>query len=123
MANIRIMIVDDEDDLRDNLLDLLEFKGYEVVPCVTGEEALQKFDPATLDLVLLDIQLPGMDGLMVLKEIKRKSPTLPVIMVSASSVRGVQAKVQEYGADELILKPYSQEEILRAVEQCLASRA
>ena len=120
MAEATIMIVDDEEELLENLQDLLEFKGYHVLTFTTGEEVLEQFDSVSVDLVMLDIQLPGIDGLQVLKRIKKKRPDLPVVMVSASSIRGILAQAEEYGADCIILKPYSQAEILKVVHDLLA---
>ncbi|RJP31982.1 MAG: response regulator [Candidatus Omnitrophota bacterium] len=122
MTDATILIVDDEEDLRENLRDLLEFSGYTVMSFASGEEILERFDDYHADVVLLDIQLPGKDGLEVLREIKRKRPDLPVAMVSASSVRGVLAKAEEYGANRTIIKPYSPKEMLQMVETMLAER-
>ncbi len=117
MNHTTILIVDDEEELRENLQDLLEFKGYQVETFATGEEFLEEFDSISGDLVLLDIQLPGVDGLEVLRRIKERRPHMPVAMVSASSVRGILDQAEAYGADRIILKPYSHEDILQAVEE------
>lgn len=123
MSDATILIVDDEEELRENLFDLLEFKGYRVLKAASGEEALEMLASNDVDLALLDIQLPGMSGLDVLQEIRKSKPTMPVAMVSASSVRSILAKAEEYGANRVVLKPYSQMEILRTVEELLASRS
>ncbi len=116
----KILIVDDEEELRENLTDLLEFKGYEVTAFSTGEEILKNFDSLDAELVLLDIQLPGIDGLEVLKHLKQKRPEIPVLMVSASSVRGILAQAEEYGAERTVLKPYTHQDMLGAIEETLA---
>lgn len=120
MAGETILIVDDEVELRENLQDLLEFKGFSVLVYSTAEEALANFASHHPDAALLDIQLPGMDGLELLKRIKEIRPSLPVAMVSASSLRGVLAQAEEYGAEMTVLKPYSSEEMLQAVETLLS---
>ncbi len=120
MSDVTILIVDDEEELRENLRDLLEFSGFHVVAAQSGEEALQSVQQHSFDAVMLDIQLPGIDGLETLKRIKEIRPDLPVAMVSASSVRGVLALAEEYGATLTILKPYSPQEMLQAVETLLA---
>ncbi len=120
MSEAKILIVDDEEELRENLRDLLEFFGYEVVAASSGEEALKLFSSQDFNAALFDIQLPGIDGLELLQRIKKIQPDLPVAMVSASSVRGVLAQAEQYGADRTILKPYSPEDMRQAVEEMLA---
>ncbi len=120
MAGKTILIVDDEVELRENLQDLLEFKGFNVLAYPNAEDALAEFDSLQPDAALLDIQLPGIDGLELLQRIRKKRPDLPVAMVSASSVRGVLAQAEEYGANLTIVKPYSSQEMLNAIEQLLA---
>ncbi len=122
MSEKTIAIVDDEEELRENLRDLLEFKGYGVEVYATGEELLERLTDINVDLVLLDIQLPGIDGLEVLKQLKEVHPHIPVAMVSASSVRSVLADAEKNKADRIILKPYSQQEMLAAVEELTANK-
>jgi DNA-binding response OmpR family regulator len=117
MLTTTIVIVEDEEELRENLKDLLEFKGYTVIPFPTGEALLEHFDDVHADLILLDIQLPGMDGIEVLKHVKALRPETPVAMVSASSVRGVLTHALENGAARTILKPYDPLEMLATVEE------
>ncbi len=123
MALATIMIIDDEEELRENLRDLLEFKGYDVVMFATAEDALSQIESINIDLCLLDIQLPGMDGIEALQRIKQIRPTLPTVIVSASSVRGILDQAEEYGADRIILKPYSQQEMLQIVEELTGARS
>lgn len=119
MAKATLLIVDDEEELRENLRDLLEFSGYEVIAAASGEEALEKMAANAFDAALLDIQLPGIDGLETLRRIKEMRREIPVGMVSASSVRGVLAQAEEYGATLTLLKPYSPQEMLSAVGKLL----
>jgi CheY-like chemotaxis protein len=120
MSKATLLIVDDEEELRENLRDLLEFSEYNVTAAASGEEALEKFAANAFDAVLLDIQLPGIDGLETLRRMKEIQPDIPAGMVSASSVRGVLAKAEEYGAAFTILKPYSTKEMLKAVDMLLS---
>ena len=82
MAAETILIVDDEESILKALKDILEDEGYETLLASSGEEALAITGERPLDRVLLDIWLPGRDGVEVLKEIKRFHPDLPVIMMS-----------------------------------------
>jgi DNA-binding response OmpR family regulator len=114
-----IVIVDDEEELRDNLQDLLEFKGYRVISFPTGEAVLAEIDSIAVDLVLLDIQLPGIDGMQVLERLRLTHPTLPIAMVSASSIPSVLEEAKRKGANQTILKPYSHTEMLKAIHTLL----
>jgi two-component system OmpR family response regulator len=119
MPDAAVLIVEEEEELAENLRDLLEFEGYAVATCSTGEEALEKTSSETPDLVLLDIQLPGMNGLEVLRRLKGKYPTLPVAIVSALSQKETRKQMEECGADGMLLKPYDQDELLRLIESLL----
>ncbi len=119
MPEAKILIVEDEEDLAENLADLLELEGYTPKICLSGEEALEEIKTSLPDIALLDIQLPEIDGIEVLRRIKELQPTLPVVMVSASSQRGMGEKIKEYGADGMIMKPYDQDELLQLIEELL----
>jgi CheY-like chemotaxis protein len=124
MPNATIIIVDDEEELRENLLDLLEFKGYHVVAFSTGEEVLEKYESIQPDLLLLDIQLPGIDGIEVLSRIRQKftRDELPIAMVSASSIPVVLTQAERAGANRTILKPYALQEMLSTVAELLGDK-
>ncbi len=79
----RVLIVDDEEGIRLLYKEELEEEGYEVELASSGEEALKKLDSNHLDLVLLDIKMPGMDGVEVLRKLKEKYKDLPVILCTA----------------------------------------
>lgn len=119
MPDGKILIVDDEEDLAENMADFLELEGYDVEVCFSGEQALEHVDSHLPALILLDIQLTGIDGLEVLRQVKEKHPDLPVIMVSASSQKGTKEKIQEYRGEALVLKPYDQDELLALIANYL----
>ena len=83
-----ILSVDDEPGLLYTREKILEFQGYEVLSAANGEKALEFLETRPVDLVLLDYQMPGMDGGTVAREIKRRAPTVPIIMISANRVPG-----------------------------------
>ncbi|MEW6236400.1 MAG: response regulator [Candidatus Omnitrophota bacterium] len=122
MSEATILVVDDEEDLAYNLADFLELEGFTVCVHLSGEEALKSVESQKPDLALLDIQLTGISGLEVLQKLKEKYPLTPVVMVSASSQKGTREKVDEYGADALILKPYDQDELLNLINRLLQGR-
>ncbi len=121
MSNLTILIVEDEEELRENLSDLLEFKGHSVTACCDGEQAVEQFDQINPQLVLLDIQLPGINGLEVLRTVKAKSPETPVVIVSASSAPSVVRQAESAGAFKIILKPYDHNDILQVIDEVCAS--
>ncbi len=118
----KIIIVDDEEELRENLQDLLEFKGYDVTAYITGEELLKNIETANADIILLDYQLPELNGIELLPLIKQKKPNVPVALVTASSQQNTREEAEKNGADRIILKPYSQKDMLQAVEEMLAKK-
>lgn len=120
MSDGFILVVDDEEELRENMYDLLELEGFNVEAVDSGDGALALVNKKIPDLILLDIQLPGTDGIEVLRQVKEKHPNLPIIMVSASSQKNTHDKLNEYGADGFMLKPYDQDELLKLMNSLLA---
>jgi two-component system, OmpR family, alkaline phosphatase synthesis response regulator PhoP len=116
-----ILVVDDEKDIRDLLSYNLNKHGYKVVEVGTGEDALREARLAPPDLVVLDLMLPGVDGLEVCKRLKndKKTSRIPVLMLSA---RGEEADVVvglELGADDYITKPFSPRVLLAHIKAVL----
>ncbi|MBN2328557.1 MAG: response regulator [Candidatus Omnitrophica bacterium] len=115
-----IIVVDEEEELRDNLQDLLEFNQYTVIPYSTGEELLANLDSLSMDVVLLDYQLPGVSGIELIPSLKGKNPEIPIAIVTASSSPDTRSKALENGANCVILKPYEPADILQAVKAMLS---
>ncbi|WP_045211718.1 sigma-54-dependent transcriptional regulator [Desulfonatronovibrio magnus] len=114
----RVLIIDDEEDIRLSLRGILEDEGYEVMDAESGEQALAVIN-RSIDLVLLDIWLPGMDGLKVLTRLQDKYPDLPVLMISGHG--NIQTAVQaiKNGAFDFIEKPLSLEKVLITAQKAL----
>ena len=104
MAGERILLVDDEPALRDLLREILEEAGYTVATAANGQQALGTLETVAPDLVISDINMPGMDGLALLREIKTRWAELPVMMVTAYG-DDERRRADEYGALEFITKP------------------
>ena len=111
----RILIIDDEEPIRFSLRGILEDEGYEVLEAATAEEGLEVADAERPDLVFLDIWLPGMDGLQVLKEI-RKTSKVPVIMLTARDETFDKVLGLELGADDYVTKPFNPLELTARVK-------
>jgi len=119
---MRLLIVDDEEVLQDVLTSLLRREGYETVSARSGEEALTLLRQGDIDLVLLDLMLPGMSGMEVLKQIRHEDPNQVVVMITAfSSVEGA-IEAMRVGAFHYIPKPFKNEEVLLTVQQGLEQR-
>ena len=119
MGYEEILIVDDEKNIRSSLEGILKDEGYRVRGAPTGEELLKQVAQTTPDLVILDVWLPGMDGLQALTELKRLYPELPVIMISGHSTVETAVKATKLGAYDFIEKPLSLEKTVLAVRNAL----
>jgi DNA-binding NtrC family response regulator len=115
----KILIVDDDKDLRFNLSCILKKEGYEVISASDGKQTLKAIDKSAPDLVLLDIKLPGMDGVELLQEIKRKESNLPIIMLTANSDVKSAVKAMKLGAYDYITKPFDDEELILIIKKAL----
>ena len=110
-----MLIIDDEDEVRQVLQEFLEGRGYEVRAAESGAIALGILEPFEPDVVLLDVSMPEMDGVEVLKRIVEARPTLPVIMVTANADIGVTSRLLALGAADYIPKPFDLEYLDQAV--------
>lgn len=120
--NALIHLIDDEPIIHDVLGQLLEAEGYEVEISSSGEEALKKFEEQKFDLILLDLLMPGMDGLEVLKEIKKIDPeTLVIIITAYASVESALSAIK-MGAYDYIQKPFKNDELLMTINRALEHR-
>ena len=103
----KILIVEDNHMNMELTLDLLEFYGYDVIQAEDGIKALERLAEAKFDLILLDMQLPKMDGLEVLERIKKNPATaaIPVIAVTAHAMKGSEEYFMEMGCVDYVSKP------------------
>jgi two-component system nitrogen regulation response regulator NtrX len=119
MSHEEILVVDDEKNIRGSLEGILKDEGYRVRAVATAEELLKQVGQALPDLVILDVWLPGMDGLQALEELKRLYSELPVIMISGHSTVEAAVKATKLGAYDFIEKPLSLEKTVLAVRNAL----
>ena len=117
-----ILIIDDEEIMREVITALLEDESYQVTAAETGEEGLEVVQNRDVDLVLLDLMLPGMGGLAVLNELLRIDPDLIVIMISAYASVESAVQATKLGAFDFVTKPFKNEELLLAIENGLKNR-
>jgi two-component system response regulator PilR (NtrC family) len=119
---MNILIVDDEEVLQDVLTSLVRREGWNPISARSGEEALHLLEHEEVELVLLDLMLPGMSGMEVLKQIRRTDPDQVVVIITAySSIEGAIEAMRE-GAFHYIAKPFKNEEVLHTIREGLEKR-
>jgi len=124
MANELILIVEDNEKNRKLLRDVLQFKGYRTLETETAEEGIRLAQESQPALILMDIQLPGIDGITALKQLRADPRTkkIPVIAVTASAMTHNRETMLAEGFDGYQTKPISLKEFLGEVERVLATR-
>ena len=125
MAKETILVVEDEEDIRELLKYNLEKEGYQVFGAGTGEEGLRAVRDRRPDLILLDLMLPGLDGLEVCRRIRGEAQTqhLPIIMLTAKGEEADIVTGLELGADDYIVKPFSPRVLLARLRAALRGAA
>ena len=102
----KILLVDDNEDFLDSTKDVLEEEGYNVQTASSGEEAVRKVEEETLDLVVMDIKMPGLNGVESFIQMKKHRPDIKVIMCTAYIVDGLIRQAIEEGAYTVLNKPF-----------------
>lgn len=111
----KILVVDDEKPISDIIKFNLEKEGFDIVTAFDGEEALEKVEEENPDLIVLDVMLPKIDGLEVVREV-RKTHSMPIIMVTAKETEIDKVLGLELGADDYVTKPFSNRELVARVK-------
>jgi DNA-binding response OmpR family regulator len=123
MPQRQVLVVEDDAAIRRGLRDVLRFGGYGVLEAADGEAGLALATDADVDLVLLDVLLPRLDGFGVLAKLRAARPTLPVILVTAKGAESDRVQGLRGGADDYVVKPFSAKELLARVEALLRRSA
>ncbi len=118
MTSSTILVVDDEPQIRRVLRSTLSFRGYVIIEAAGGEEALEIARKAKPDLILLDVNLPGMSGIETCRELRRSSVT-PIIMLTVRNAERDKVVALDAGADDYVTKPFGIEELLARVRASL----
>src|ERR1051326_9196486 len=122
MHGARILVVDDEQQIRRSLEVNLEAKGYAVVTAEHGDSALQALSVRSPDVIILDLIMPGMDGIELTSRIRKQS-AVPIILLSAITDERKKIKALEVGADDYVTKPFSMHELLARIKALLRRAA
>ena len=113
-----VLIVDDERSITDLLSEDLAREGYHCVEVLTGEDALEKLSMNKFDIALLDLKLPGISGMDVLREAILTHPETPIIVVTGSGDIQTAVEAMKIGAADYITKPFELEKVNRAIDKC-----
>jgi two-component system, OmpR family, response regulator len=117
MDKFKVMIVDDEVDFLETIVKRLKTRGIDVAGVESGYKALEVLEGSSPDVIILDVKMPGMDGIETLREIKKKKPQTEVIMLTghASVESGIQG--MQLGAFDYVMKPVALDELLEKMRQ------
>ncbi len=113
---MQILVVEDEPMLREGLVDLLEGAGHSVVAVADGLAAVEAGTASPVDMVVLDLMLPRLDGIEVCRRLKLARPALPILMLTAKGAEADKVLGLETGADDYVTKPFGVRELLARVE-------
>jgi DNA-binding NtrC family response regulator len=122
MPAIRTMIVDDEKEYIDLLSERLSMRGIRVTGATSGEEALSTLDEKPMDVIVLDVMMPGLDGIETLVEIKKRHPDVSVVLLSGNANMDTAIKGMKLGAYDYLVKPVALEELLYKIEDAYKAR-
>ena len=118
----KVLVVEDDDVLRDAICDTIHYGGYQPVPAINGVDALARLDGGAVDLIISDVQMDAMDGHTLLREIRSTYPELPFVLVTAHGSIENAVKAMREGAADYLLKPFEAEVLLEMVSR-LTTRA
>jgi DNA-binding response OmpR family regulator len=123
MANSCVLIVDDEANIRFTLSQALAALPLAVETAAGGEEALRIVEEQAIDLILLDLRMPGLDGMEVLRRLRDARPEIPIVIITAHGTVGSAIEAMKLGAIEFLQKPFSPDQIRQVVSQVLQRQA
>lgn len=115
----QILTIEDDPAIRRGIVDALRYAGYATIEAADGLRGMEEATGRQCDLLLLDLVLPGRDGLEILREVRRLRPTMPVIILTARGEEADRVRGLHDGADDYIVKPFSVKELLARVEAVL----
>ncbi len=120
---IRVLLVDDEAEFVETLAQRLEVRDFEVATALSGEEALERLEDREVDVVVLDLQMPGVDGIQVLRRIKERRPLIEVIMLTGHATVETAIEGMKLGAFDFLTKPTETEELLEKIARAFGRKS
>jgi len=119
---VRVLVVDDEEPVRNLLQRVLKEAGYDVVTAVNGQEALDKVSQLNAGVVLLDIKMPGMSGMEVLRQLTANRPETCVVMATAAGDAQTAVEAMKAGAYDYITKPFNRDDVVLKIQKAIEKR-
>ncbi|MGA2254780.1 MAG: response regulator transcription factor [Thermoguttaceae bacterium] len=119
MAALQILTIEDDPAIRRGIVDALRFAGYRPLEADRGDRGLELARSCQIDLLLLDLLLPGREGMDILREVRGVRPTLPIIILTAKGDEADRVRGLREGADDYVVKPFSVKELLARIEAVL----
>lgn len=119
MPRLSVLLVEDEENLHDALKLNLELEGYEITSAYDGNQALQKIQQEYFDLIIMDVMLPGIDGISVVESIRLQNNEVPILILSAKNTSADRVQGLKKGADDYLTKPFNLEELLLRVQKLI----
>jgi DNA-binding NtrC family response regulator len=119
MDQVRILIVDDEEDLISTMAERLELRGFQVDTATTGADALTLVAESTYSVLILDVKMPGISGLELMTRIKQEQPNLPVILFTGHSSLADARRGTQEGASAYLLKPIKIDEMMNTIRNAI----
>jgi DNA-binding response OmpR family regulator len=119
MKKARILLAEDELSLGKIITESLEMKGFEIIYCIDGEDALEKYLDTNPDILVLDVMMPKKDGFTLAKEIRKQNTSIPILFLTAKSQTQDVVKGFHSGGNDYLKKPFSMEELVVRIEALL----
>ena len=120
---IRVLLVDDEEEFVETLAQRLEVREFDVTTALNGADALERLEHEEVDLVILDLQMPGVDGIAVLRKIKELKPLIEVIMLTGHATVETAIEGMKLGAFDFLIKPTETEELVEKINRAFGRKA
>ena len=120
---IRVLLVDDEEEFVETLAQRLEVREFDVTTAFNGADALERLEHEEVDLVVLDLQMPGVDGIAVLRKIKELKPLIEVIMLTGHATIETAIEGMKLGAFDFLIKPTETEELVEKINRAFDRKA
>jgi CheY-like chemotaxis protein len=121
MEKMRVLLVDDEEELVTTLVERLEIRGHAAVGVLAGADAIARVQEQTFDVAVLDLKMPGEDGVEIMKRLKRICPGLPIILLTGHMSEGASERAMQAGADDYIIKPVDIEDLVAKLRRAVAA--
>ncbi len=121
-SDTTVLVVDDEPRMRDSVRDLLDAYGYACLMAGSGREALERLESQPVDLLLLDLNMPGMDGYQVMRQVRQRHPDVDIVVVSGETTFESATEVLRLGAQDFLRKPYAPDTLARVIGAVVQKR-